>query len=71
MEAQNDGEMEDLHKKIRSIRQAGPFHRYCVTVGVDECLQVTSDIYNDSQGQNRMLDTTVSFGEVMRCQQCR
>ncbi|KAJ7621409.1 hypothetical protein FB45DRAFT_140863 [Roridomyces roridus] len=56
-EAQNDQRLDELHSKIRTLRGVSPIsptHSCLLT----KALQVTTDINNDVERQNLMLDDT-------------
>jgi hypothetical protein len=62
-EAQNDQRLDELHSKIRTLRGVRhESHPNCVIESLPlaaACLQVTSDIYDDAERQNLVLDETV------------
>jgi hypothetical protein len=62
-EAQNDQRLDELHSKIRTLR--GVRHESYLNHAIESLplatagLQVTSDIYDDAERQNLVLDETV------------
>jgi blocked-early-in-transport protein 1 len=60
-EAQNDQRLDELHSKIRTLRGVSSrSHPHCAVCDPYD-LQVTTDIYDDAERQNLVLDETVRF----------
>lgn len=55
-ESQNDQRLDDLHSKLRSLRGVRSLSFPCVPALIPE--QVTTDIYDDVERQNLLLDDT-------------
>ena len=58
-ESQNDQRLDELHSKLRSLRGVRPFHPYLCASELNSA-QVTTDIYDDVERQNLLLDDTSS-----------
>ena len=56
-ESQNDQRLDELHSKLRSLRGVRPFQPFCCASALIS-VQVTTDIYDDVERQNLLLDDT-------------
>ena len=57
-ESQNDQRLDELHSKLRSLRGVRPFQPLPCAFCANFSVQVTTDIYDDVERQNLLLDDT-------------
>lgn len=72
-ETQNDQRLDELHSKVRTLRGVSLLPTLLATpanLRLAPHIQITSDIYDDAEGQNSMLDDTVRATTTSRAHWC-